>query len=139
MKKWWIIVTLVVTIIGVPLAKALWQPSPEMPAPTSSQLPFFILLSIVESVSLGLAISFLLFGKKIADKVTGNSRRLAWAVYVATAWILGNWWIHDNLHMANGMNLQGLLYIEYGFHVTLMISGAILAYAFFHPFLAPKK
>ena len=26
------------------------------------------------------------------------------------------------------MNLQGLLYIEYGFHVTLMIAAIILAY-----------
>ncbi len=47
--------------------------------------------------------------------------------------------MHDNLHKVNGMNIQGLLYIEYAFHVTIIIAGVILAYAFFHPFLDPKQ
>jgi len=33
------------------------------------------------------------------------------------------------MHIHNGDNLQGLLYIEYGFHVTLMAAGLILAYS----------
>ena len=139
MRKWWIIITIIVTIIGVPLAKMIWKPAADMPNPTSSQVPFFIILSIIESLSLGIAVSFLFFGKKIVDKVVPKSKRQAWAVYIATAWLLGNWWVHDSLHMANGMNLQGLLYIEYTFHVTLIIAGATLAYAFFHPFLTPKQ
>jgi hypothetical protein len=28
------------------------------------------------------------------------------------------------------MNMDGLLVIEYGFHITLMVAGAILAYFF---------
>jgi hypothetical protein len=32
------------------------------------------------------------------------------------------------MHIHNGSDLQGLLYIEYGFHVTLMAAGLVLAY-----------
>jgi hypothetical protein len=41
-----------------------------------------------------------------------------------------SWWPHDNLHISNGNNLQGLLFIEYGFHFTLMIAALVLAYCF---------
>jgi hypothetical protein len=34
----------------------------------------------------------------------------------------------NNLHTHNRMDLQGLLYIEYGFHLTLMTAGLLLAY-----------
>ncbi len=40
------------------------------------------------------------------------------------------WWPHDNLHISNGNNLQGLLFIEYGFHFTLMIAALVLAHCF---------
>ena len=36
---------------------------------------------------------------------------------------------HDNMHIHNGTDMQGLLYIEYGFHVTLMVAGLVLAYS----------
>jgi hypothetical protein len=32
--------------------------------------------------------------------------------------------------MSNGDNMQRLLYIEYAFHVTLVVSAAIVAYCF---------
>jgi hypothetical protein len=33
------------------------------------------------------------------------------------------------MHIHNGSDMQGLLYIEYGFHVTLMVAGLLLAYS----------
>src|SRR3990167_3441852 len=36
----------------------------------------------------------------------------------------------NSLHVANGLRLNGLIAIEYGFHITLMVAGAILAYFF---------
>ncbi len=86
MEKWWIIATLVVTVIAVPLARGIWKDPADM-IPTSTQLPFLMLLSIIEAVSMGLAISFLLFGKKIVDKVIVKSKKLAWAVYLSIAWV----------------------------------------------------
>ena len=55
---------------------------------------------------------------------------IIWA-FLSIAWLLFSWWPHDSLHVANGINLSGLLVIEYVFHVTLMVAGAILAYFFF--------
>lgn len=51
-------------------------------------------------------------------------------MYLAIGWLIVSWWPHDNLHIHNGEDIQGLLYIEYGFHVTLMISALVLAYCF---------
>jgi len=51
--------------------------------------------------------------------------------HTSIAWLLLNWWPRDSLHIHNGMNLNGLIGIEYGFHFSLMIAGAILAYFFY--------
>jgi hypothetical protein len=62
--------------------------------------------------------------------VSADSKLRAWAMYLCIGWLMVSWWPHDNLHIHNGDNLQGLLYIEYGFHMTLMISAIVLAYCF---------
>jgi hypothetical protein len=43
-------------------------------------------------------------------------------LYLGIGWLMVSWWPHDNL--------QGLLFIEYGFHFTLMIAALVLAYCF---------
>ena len=43
---------------------------------------------------------------------------------------LVNWWAHDSLHLHNGMDLSGLLRIEYAFHMTLIAAGLTLAWFF---------
>lgn len=43
---------------------------------------------------------------------------------------LVSWRPHGNLHMSNGDDMQRFLYIEYGFHVTLIVSAAVVAYCF---------
>jgi hypothetical protein len=48
-------------------------------------------------------------------------------VYVAIAWQLVSWWPHDNSHMASGIDLDGLLMIEYAFHMTLILSALVVA------------
>jgi hypothetical protein len=49
-------------------------------------------------------------------------------MYLSIGWLMVSWWPHDNLHISNSNNLQGLLFIEYGFHFTLMIAALVLAY-----------
>ena len=53
------------------------------------------------------------------------------AAYLSIGWLLVSWWRHDSLHIANGLNLNGLIAIEYEIHVTLMVSGVILACFFY--------
>ncbi len=54
---------------------------------------------------------------------------MTWAMFISIAWFLISWWPHDKLHAFN-KTLEGLLFIEYGFHLTLLIGGCILAYCF---------
>ncbi|HIH19428.1 TPA: hypothetical protein HA225_05640 [Candidatus Micrarchaeota archaeon] len=58
-------------------------------------------------------------------------RSMATQSFVAISWLMVSWWPHDNFHISNGMDTQGLLYIDYGFHGTLMLAGIVLAYNFY--------
>lgn len=121
------------TVIGfllganAPIGQMIWPPDPMNPAPTAGQLPFFILLSVFEALAFGIGVTFLLTGLPAVRSLVGSSGARATALYLAISWVLVNWVIHDSLHMHNGMNMQGLLYIEYGFHVTLILAGIALA------------
>ena len=51
-------------------------------------------------------------------------------MYLSIGYLMVSWWPHLNLHTHNGMNLQGLLYIDYFFHLPLEIAGVALALCF---------
>ena len=132
--KTWVKVALVTVVVGLAamaLGPILW-PILEGggPQPTSAQLFFFILLEAIQSLAFGLGVSFLLFGLPTVRRVSPNSRLMAWAMYLSIGWLLVSCWPHGHLHQVVGENLQGLLYIEYGFHVTLIIGAIVLAYGF---------
>ncbi|MEA2575904.1 MAG: hypothetical protein QOH93_3202 [Chloroflexia bacterium] len=131
MKTWLkvLIVTLVVAVPAIPLGQMIWPSPPGEAMPSDTQLPFFIVLGIFEAVVLGLGVSFLAFGWPLVSRFA-TSTRMAWASFLSIGWLLVSWWPHDGLHRSNGMDMGRLLLIEYGFHVTLMIAGLILAYNF---------
>lgn len=122
----WIVVA-VVSFAATPHGPlgSFWAPDPMDPSPTSAQLPFFIVLNVIEAVSFASAVALLIFyfPKKAFLNLTIKQTRLS---FFSLLWLLGNWWAHDSLHLHNGMNLQGLLYIEYGFHVTLILCASYL-------------
>lgn len=109
---------------------SFWAPDAHMPGPSTGQLPFLILLNITEVVTFGLGVSFLVFGYPMVQAIAPASFGLTRAVHLSIAWLLLSWWPHDSLHVHNGVNLGGLIVIEYLFHITLMIAGVILAYFF---------
>lgn len=136
-RNWikWLVVTLVLAVIAFlaspngPLG-GFWRPSADFPQPTDAQLPLFILLNVAEALAFGFGISFVIFGYPLMQTILPASKGLTLGANLSVAWLLLNWWPHDSLHVANGMNLNGLLVIEYGFHITLIIAGVILAYFF---------
>jgi len=137
-----VIVTVLVGVLGFltepngPFG-SFWAPSPMVPEATGVQVPLFMILGAIEALALGLGVSFLLFGYSTLKANVPVSAPLTRAAHVSIAWFLGNWWAHDSLHLHNGMNLNGLLGIEYGFHVTLMIAGVILLRFFLAVVRAP--
>lgn len=114
-----------------PLGHVLWPAPVALAAsPTGMQVTLFILLDALEALAFGLGLAFILFAWSAVKQVAGPSTGRAVVMYVSTAWFLTNWWFHDNFHMVTGLRPGGLLAIEYGFHVTLIIAGAALAYTF---------
>jgi hypothetical protein len=107
-------------------AGMFWRPSPMVPDAVGIQLPLFMLLGITEALVFGLGIAFLVFGASMVRQFK-VSPGLARAAHLSISWVMINWWAHDSLHLHNGMELSGLLKIEYGFHITLMLAGIILA------------
>jgi hypothetical protein len=126
----WVKVLLITLIIGIPaflLGRVLWHTSPDL-VPTAAQLPFFIALSVLEALLFGLGVAFLIYGWPMVRQAQSRGRALA--MYLALGWFLVSWWPHDNFHAQNGLNPLGLLFIEYSFHVTLIIAALVLAYLF---------
>lgn len=132
MKMWMkvAIVTLAVAVPAMLLGRVIWPPAEGGPIPTDGQMPFFIFLAAAEALVFGLGVSFLFFGLPAMRRLAAGSASRAWAMYLAVGWLLVSWWPHDNMHIHNGENLQGLLYIEFGYHVTLMLGGLVLAWCF---------
>lgn len=125
------LVLAVVALLATPLGPlgGFWRPSPDIPVSTATgiQLLLFFVLNIAEALAFGLGISFLVFGYPMVRAISPASTGLTRAAHFSIAWLLLNWWVHDSLHIHVGMALNGLLGMEYGFHITLMIAGVILA------------
>ena len=128
--KTWLKVLLITLVFGIPafiLGPVIWTPSLDI-KPTPAQLPFFIFLSLIESLLFGLGISVIFYGWKLVQKVPQQIKNKTVAAFISLSWLLVSWWPHDNLHIHNGMNAQGLLYIDYIFHVTLIAASLVLVY-----------
>ncbi len=129
--KWKIlIITLVVGALAFFLGPLIWPPSPDI-QPTPAQIPYLMMLSAVEALVFGFGVAFIFYGKRLVKQLVGVRRTVAWTMYVSMAWLLISWWPHDNLHIHNALNMNGLIAIEYSFHFTLIIAGLMLAYSFF--------
>ena len=130
-RRTWVKALILILVITVPaflLGHLIWHPLGMAPSP--GQMPFFMIVSFFEALALGLGVSFLVFALPLVRSVPSELKTRAWLMYLGIGWALVSWWPHGNLHMSNGDNMQRLLYIEYGFHVTLVTSAAIVAYCF---------
>jgi hypothetical protein len=126
-------VALVTAAVGIPaffLGPVLFPPADVGVEPTAGQLPFFIFLAVGDALLLGLGVSFLLFGFPVIRKVSPDSRVRAWAMYLSIGYLMVSWWPHLNMHASNGIDFQGLLYIDLFFHLPLEVAGVALALSF---------
>ena len=132
MKPWIkvLIVTLVVAVPAFVLGPVLFPPAEVGTEPTAGQIPYFILLAAWDALFLGLGVAFLLYGMPVLRKVSPDSSVRAWVMYLSIVILTVSWWSHLNMTASNGIDFQGLPFIDYGFHVPLTISAAALIYCF---------
>jgi len=124
---------LIALFSGIPaffLGPIIWSPSPDIQL-TQTQMPFMIVLSAVEALAFGFGVAFILYGRRLVKHLAGSAGKAAGAMHGSLSWILVSWWPHDNMHIHNALNINGLIVIEYLFHFTLMVAGLVITYSFF--------
>jgi hypothetical protein len=117
-----------------PVGKLLWPPADTPAEPATGTLAALMVVGFIEVLAFGLGVTFLAFGLKHVQNLTMTRGGYAVAVWLAIAWMLVNWVPHTALHMSVGnlltpSDFNGLAAIEYGFHLTLIVAGAILMHA----------
>src|SRR5215212_2306726 len=82
-RRGWVkvlVVTLLVTVPAFLLSHVIWHPLGM--APSSGQMPFFMVVSFFEALALGLGVSFLLFGLPLVRSVPSELKTRAWLMYL---------------------------------------------------------
>ena len=128
---------IITTLIAIPalfLGPVIFPPADVGVEPTAAQIPFFMFLGLTDALLLGVGVSFLIFGLPVLRRVSPDSKARAWAMYLSIGYLTLSWWPHLGMHASNGLDLQGLLVIDFLFHLPLEIAGAVLAYCFFSLF-----
>jgi hypothetical protein len=131
--KTWIKVAIVTALVAVPaflMGPVVFPPADIGVEPTAAQIAHFLFLAVGDALLLGLGISFLLFEFPVMRRVSPDSKLRAGAMYLSIGYLMDSWWPHLNLHAFNGMNLGGLLLIDYFFHLPLEVAGVLRALSF---------
>jgi hypothetical protein len=118
--------------LGVPaffLSRIIWPDPLGATAPPAGLIPFLIVPSVAECLAFGAGVAFMVAAGRTLVAAPGSGR-LAFAAYVSAGWALVSWWPHSNLHRVN-TSLQGLVLIDWTFHLTL-IAGAVVLGIFVH-------
>ncbi len=124
------IVTLVFALVTMALGQKIWTAPPGASAPPAGFVPFFIVLELASDVLFGLGVSFVIVGYGLVARAR-QPLWLTYATYVSIAWLMLSWWPHGNLHRVTPVGAwDRLLYIDYGFHLSLMVGTAIVALFF---------
>ncbi len=124
---------LVTVAVAIPafLLVGVFFPPPPGPGPSSGQVPFFVVISALDSLLLGAGVAFIAFGWNLVRRVAPASRARAVAIYVTLAWLMVSWYPHIGLHTSIlGSDFFGILVIDYVFHVPLYIGAMVLIWGF---------
>ena len=119
--------TLVIGAAAFLVGPILWPMSPTVPAPPSTLLPAYMAVSAVEALAFGFAASFAAFAWPAVREVPLGAPWLSRVLFGSLVWLMGNWWIHDSLHMQVGLDMNRLVFIELFFHMTLLACGLTVA------------
>lgn len=124
---------LVTILVGVPaffLGPQLLPPGHDVPQPPAHLLPAYMAIAAVEALAFGFAVAFAAFGWESIRELRLGVPWLNGALFVSILWLVGNWWLHDSLHIHVGLDMGRLVFIELAFHMTLLACGLVLAFGF---------
>lgn len=111
-----------------PLGESLWPEPNHDERPEGAQVPFFAVMGLIQAAATGAGVAYLLFGWGLSKRFTKGSMPRAVALHASFGWLLANWWLHDTLHFLNGLDLTGLLLIDYAFHATMIASALVVGW-----------
>lgn len=115
--------------VNAPLGGMVFGTPPEGGAsPSGGQVAALMVVALVEAIAFGVGAAFLAFGLPHARRLIPRPG-LATAAWIAVAWLLVSWVPHSAMHQTAGEDFAKLVGIEYAFHVTLVVGGAVLAWA----------
>lgn len=124
--------TIVIGVAAFVTGPRIWPMGPDVPMPPANLLPGYIALSAIEALAFGFAVAFAVSGWPVVGGLDLGAPWLNRLLFVTLCWVIGNWWMHDNLHMHNGLNMHGLLFIEVGFHISMLACAVSLAIGLLH-------
>ena len=116
-----------VALVAFGLTHVFWPGSTDLSVvPQAGFRRLFTVLYVVECLSFGLGISFLLCGYFRLSRL-GRPRGLTILAHLSIGWLLVAWWPQDNLYrLAAKTDWARQAALVYGFNVTLMAAAAIL-------------
>lgn len=123
-----ILLTIIIALIAFPMGQVVWEHS-NVITPSPRQVPFFIFLTLIEVIALGAGVALVVFGRQWLKKAPSMYKTESRAIFYSLTWMLISWWPHDNFHASNGVNVTGLIIIEYAFHLTLIGATFVLLFS----------
>jgi hypothetical protein len=126
-----LLITLAAGIPAFLLTPTLFPAPPDAPVPTDTQMIYFLGITAVETLFFGAGLAFLLLGVPMMRRVSRISGVSPWPAYVAIGYLTVSWWPHLGMHRVVGFNLDGLLMVDYGFHLPYILSAGVVAHFFF--------
>ena len=121
-----LLVTVVIGAAAFLTGPRIWPMTPDASMPPAFLLPGYVVLSAIEALAFGFAVAFAIFGWPAIRGLSLGAPWLNKLLFITLCWFVGNWWAHDNLHMHVGLDMHRLIFIELGFHITMLICGVTL-------------
>lgn len=129
MSKAWLVFlfSLVIGTAAFFTGPIIWPMSAALPMPPANLLPAYVGVSAIEALAFGFAVAFAVFGWPAVRDLRLGAPWLNRLLFVTLVWFMGNWWMHDNLHMHIALDMNRMLYIEFAFHMSMLACGVTLA------------
>ncbi len=124
-------ITLVAGVAAFLLTPVLFPPNPKVAPPEPALIPYFLVITVAETLFFGVGLAFLIFGLPLLRRIARVSGTRAWPAYVAIGYLTASWWPHLGLHAVAGMDMDKLIIVDYVFHLPYIVSAVVVAHFFY--------